>query len=291
MNTPEDIHVRPLANIAEMRRFAAAEREIWQVGAGPGTVPPDLLFVLARHGGLVLGAWAGAELAGILFGFLGRTAGRLQHCSHLMGVRPAYRGRGVATALKWAQREAVLAQGLQLVTWTYDPLETPNAYLNLHTLGAICRTYYPNYYGAMPDGLNAGLPSDRFAVEWRLDSTRVAARVRHPPLAPPVLPPPINAPRRAASPGDWPQPGPWGLPVAATVAVAVPADFQALRADDPALALAWRLHAREIFPALFAAGYIADDVVLAPERRELIYLLRRGPITAMATSAAPDDGR
>lgn len=278
MNTLEDMHIRPLTTIAEMRRFEAAEREIWQVGAGPGTVPPDLLFVVARQGGLVLGAWAGDDLAGLLFGFLGRTAaGQLKHCSHLLGVRPAYRGRGVAAALKWAQREAVLAQGLPLVTWTYDPLETPNAYLNLHVLGAICRTYYPDFYGAMPDGLNAGLPSDRFAVEWRLDSTRVAARRRHSPLAPPVLPPLINAPRPAASPGDWPLPGPWALPGSATVAVAVPADFQALRADDAALALAWRLHAREIFPALFAAGYLADDVVLAPERRELIYLLRKGP--------------
>jgi predicted GNAT superfamily acetyltransferase len=273
MNPPSGITIRPLTTLAEMQQCEAVERAVWQTEEH--TLPPDLLLVFAHNGGLVLGAWDGATLVGILVSFLGRTAaGRPKHCSHLLGVLPSYGGRGVARALKWAQRAAVQAQGLDLITWTFDPLAAPNARLNLHALGAICRTYHPDLYGAMPDGLNAGLPSDRFLAEWWLDSPRVADHARHTPLGPPLLPPPANPPRPAPSPGDWPQPGGWGVPAGARrSAVVAPAEFAALRADDPALALAWRLHTREVFTALFAAGYAAHDVVLLPERRELVYLV------------------
>jgi predicted GNAT superfamily acetyltransferase len=276
MDSAPAIAIRPLTTIAEMHLFEAAEREIWPV---PGVVKvypePELLLTIAHNGGLVLGAWDGDTLAGILFGFLGRApGGPLKHCSHLMGVRPAYRGHGIGQALKWAQRAAVQAQGLALITWTYDPLETPNARLNLHDLGAICRTYQPNLYGAMPDGLNAGLPSDRFAVEWWLDAPGVQARAggRHP--AWPDAAPLVNPPRPPDGRG-WPRPGDWTLWPAAAVLVAVPADFRGLRRTDPTLALAWRLHTRAVFARLFAAGYVAEDVRLVPEQQQLWYLGRR----------------
>jgi predicted GNAT superfamily acetyltransferase len=273
MDSPSGIAIRPLTTIAEMHQFEAAEREIWAV---PGVVKvypePELLLTVAHNGGLVLGAWDGDTLAGILFGFLGQApGGPLKHCSHLMGVRPAYRGRGIGQALKWAQRAAVRAQGLDLITWTYDPLETPNARLNLHDLGAVCRIYHPNLYGAMPDGLNAGLSSDRFEVAWWLNAPGVQARAAG--IPPPwpaemtIRNPPVPAP------GGWPRPGTWAPPADDLVAVAVPADFQGLRRADPALALAWRFHTRVVFEALFAGGYVAEDARL--EQQQLWYLLRR----------------
>jgi predicted GNAT superfamily acetyltransferase len=273
MDSPSGIAIRPLTTIAEMHRFEAAEREIWPVPHVVKVYPePELLLTVAHNGGLVLGAWDGDTLAGILFGFLGQApGGPLKHCSHLMGVRPAYRGRGIGQALKCAQRAAVRAQGLDLITWTYDPLETPNARLNLHDLGAVCRIYYPNLYGAMPDGLNAGLPSDRFEVAWRLNAPGVLARASGIapswPAATAIINPPVPAP------GEWPRPGSWAPPAGDRAAVAVPADFQGLRRADPALALAWRFHTRVVFEALFAGGYVAEDARL--EQQQLWYLLRR----------------
>ncbi len=127
------------------------------------------------------GAWAGERLAGFVFGFLGfheaETARRLKHCSHMLGVHPDFRSAGVGYALKTYQREHVLRQGLDLITWTYDPLLARNAQLNIAKLGAVCTTYLPNLYGAMRDGLNAGLPSDRFQVDWWIATPRVADRL------------------------------------------------------------------------------------------------------------------
>jgi predicted GNAT superfamily acetyltransferase len=276
MTSPPGIVIRPLTTIEEMHQFEAAEREIWPVPEIVKVYPePELLLTVAHNGGLVLGAWDGETLVGILFSFLGRAAGGpLKHCSHLLGVRPVYRGRGIAQALKWAQRTAVQAQGLDLITWTYDPLESPNALLNLHALGARAGIYQPNLYGAMPDGLNAGLPSDRFTVAWRLAAPAVAARAAGevPPWPAAALL--LNPPHTGT--GGWPQPGEWTLPGGDSVTVMVPADFQGLRRADPDLALAWRLHTRAVFQAVLAAGYTVEDARLLPEQQVLLYLLQRG---------------
>lgn len=84
----------------------------------------------------------------------------------MAAVLPAYQGLGIGERLKWAQRDAVLAQGIDLITWTYDPLESANAYLNLRKLGAVCNTYLRNVYGNLTDTLNNGLATDRFQVDW-----------------------------------------------------------------------------------------------------------------------------
>src|SRR6185436_11873728 len=105
-------------------------------------------------------------------GFLGTTDGpasrpamtRLKHCSHQLGVLPAYRDQDIGYRLKLAQRDWVNLQGVRLITWTYDPLESRNARLNIARLGAVCRTYRREPYGVMEDTLNAGVPADRFQV-------------------------------------------------------------------------------------------------------------------------------
>ncbi len=276
VTTPPGLVIRPLTTIAEMHRFEAAEREIWPVADIVKVYPePELLLTVAHNGGLVLGAWDGDTLAGILFGFLGRAAGGpLKHCSHLLGVLPAYRGQGIGQALKWAQRAAVLDQGLGDISWTYDPLETPNALLNLHALGARVGIYHPNLYGAMPDGLNAGLPSDRFEVSWWIGSAAVRGRAAGQFPAWPAAAPLVNPPLPPVA-GGWPRPGAWALLPDDVVLVAVPADFQGLRRADPELALAWRLQTREVFQRLFDRGYPAEDARLVPEQKVLLYLMRR----------------
>ncbi|HSN73476.1 MAG TPA: GNAT family N-acetyltransferase, partial [Anaerolineae bacterium] len=172
------ITIHPLTTHDEIHAVEQLQRDAWGV-PDLEIVPLHMLITPPRNGGLLLGAYDGERLVGFVFGFLGLTAdGRLKHCSHMAGVHPDYRDQGVGYQLKLAQRGHVLAQGIDLITWTFDPLETRNAGLNFHKLGAVCNTYLRNLYGEMHDVLNAGLPSDRFQVDWWVGSQRVAERLR-----------------------------------------------------------------------------------------------------------------
>jgi predicted GNAT superfamily acetyltransferase len=93
--------------------------------------------------------------------------------SHMLAVSEAYRNSGIGRALKLAQRDDALARGIDLIEWTFDPLEIKNAHLNIERLGAISRRYAPDLYGTTTSGLQGGLPSDRLFAEWWLRSKRV----------------------------------------------------------------------------------------------------------------------
>ncbi len=180
------LRIAPLTTVAEYAECERLQQLIWESDA-IDVVPRHLLMTFQRHGGIVLGAFdAAGQMVGFAFGFLGQTAPdnagassrAWQHCSHELGVVREWRGQSVGYQLKLAQREWVLRQGLDLVTWTYDPLELANASLNIGKLGALCRCYLRDFYGTMSDSLNTGLPSDRFEVAWHLASPRVVRRVQ-----------------------------------------------------------------------------------------------------------------
>ena len=174
------IEIRPLDTMEGMLEIEELQRQVWP-GSDADIVPAHLLLTVAHNGGVVLGASEGEKLVGFVLGFLGTDSAspdrvamaRLKHCSHMLGVLPGHRDRGIGFELKLAQRQAVIDQGIRLITWTYDPLMSGNAYLNIRKLGAICRRYRRNVYGDMRDELNIGLPSDRFEVEWWVTSARV----------------------------------------------------------------------------------------------------------------------
>ena len=255
-----NVVIRPLESIAEFRACEALQRRVWLLADDLEVVPLHLLLTVHRNGGLVLGAFEGQELLGFLFGFPAyRHDGRLKHCSHMMGVDPGCQGAGIGYRLKLAQREFVLARGLDLVTWTYDPLESRNAYLNIHKLGAVCRTYVRDYYGPLDDGLNYGLPTDRFQVDWWIAGERVAKhlagqmgeRVGN-------SAPTVNA--TGYTSGGLLTPGPLTLDAdLPTLQVETPADYQAIKVTDPELALDWRLATRQVFETYIAAGYTVVD--------------------------------
>jgi GNAT superfamily N-acetyltransferase len=140
-----------------------------------------MLITAIHNGGLVAGAFTGDRLIGFIFGFPGieftPDGPRPKHCSHMMGIHPDHRDSGVGFALKRAQWQMVRHQGLDHITWTYDPLLSRNAYLNITKLGAVCSHYRRSEYGDMRDGLNAGLPSDRFQVDWWINTRRVERRL------------------------------------------------------------------------------------------------------------------
>jgi len=269
------IAIRDLTRYEEFIQVREIQQQCWGFTQGEGLYPP-VLNTAAHNGGTVLGAFDDGRMIGFLFGFLGLHEGRrLKLCSQTMGVLPEYRNRGIAAALKWAQRERVLALDIDLITWTYDPLEAPNARLNLHTLGAIAREYRRNTYGENFGVLGRGLPSDRFLVEWRLKSKGVERRAAGQEPEPVDLDSPIvnscigeGVDRRVAT-IDPDASGP-------TLRVEIPADIQAVKQVDMALAIDWRLKTRQLFEAYFQRGYWAVDLVRAEEEkaRRTYYVLK-----------------
>lgn len=172
----EGMVVRKCEDIEEFQRCVELQKEIW--GEADIEVEPATLFVVASEtGGQVLGAFDGERLVGYTLAVVGFLNGTVFLHSHMTGVLAEYRDRGVGRALKLAQREEALGRGIRLVAWTFDPLETRNAYFNLNRLGAISRKYLANLYGVTTSPLHRGLPTDRLWVEWQLDSKRVAAAI------------------------------------------------------------------------------------------------------------------
>lgn len=272
---PAGITIRDLTTYDEFLQARAIQQACWQFAPGEGLYPP-VLSTASRSGGTVLGAFDGDQMIAFLFGFLGLHAGqRLKLCSQTMGVLPAYRNRGVAAALKWAQRARVLTLGIDLITWTYDPLEAANARLNLHTLGATARTYQRNLYGESLGVLNQGLPSDRFLVEWWIRQPHVddgaAGRPRPSDR--------IQGPLLNVCQGGGPQRRINALHLDETaplVHAEIPADFQAMKRADLGLAADWRLQMRQLFETCFARGYQAVDVLKITQDSQLcvVYTLR-----------------
>lgn len=283
--------IKPLASTEEICQVAEVEARTWGMEAG-NTVPGHLLTAIAREGGLLLGAYLDGRLVGFTLGWLGTvepTASRpavsqLKLVSHMTGVLEGYRDHRIGFQLKLAQRDWALARGLDLITWTYDPLESRNGYFNIHLLGCRCQTYLENYYGEMSDRMNSGIPSDRFRVDWWIRAPEVEAVLagaNGEPLSQPDLQDLelegcqlLNPARRDA--GGEPCPGDVVEAVVgrSRMLVEIPTDYQAVRAQNPSLALNWRLHTREIFQGLFKAGCQAADFIYLrePEPRSF-YLL------------------
>jgi predicted GNAT superfamily acetyltransferase len=274
----DQIVVRTLCALEEFRACHAVQREAW---AFPDLliIPYTQLLTIQHNGGVVLGAFDGTELVGFVFGFPGRReGGPLYLYSQRMGVLPAYQGRRIGERLKWAQRDWALQHDLDWIVWTYDPLEAPNAYLNVGKLGGIVRRYERDIYGQHDTPLHSGLPTDRFLLEWELKSDRVLAS-----LSASSSPPDADA--WLAELGAPANPPLWNeqeLPVCGApdltrhdpvVLVAVPADWQTLRKADGALAWAWRLRTREIFEHYLGLGYAVRGYArgTAPERRYNLY--------------------
>ena len=272
-----------LASLDDFATAVAVQRAVWGF-SDVDVVPLHVLLTAGKNGGVVLGAFEDDEMLGMLFGFPGLMLdGTLKHCSHIAGVVEAARGRGIGSALKWAQRDVVLEQRIELVTWTFDPLEARNAALNLRHLGAIASEYLEDVYGDLADELNQGLPSDRLMVQWWLSSPRVRSRAtaRALRMAMAESPPTGDGPEMTVTsrtPEGLRMPTTWHAPTEDVVRLEIPASFQRLKARDPHLARDWRFFVREALQATFAHGYVAVDVVAeARDDERAFYVLRRVP--------------
>lgn len=282
--------IRLLESSEDMTAAEDVQRVVWP-GDDTGIVPSHLLKTAVHNGGIVIGAFDGEKLVGFIFGFPGLEmlpdGPHPKHCSHNMGVLPEWRNTGLGFALKRAQWQMVRQQGLNHITWTYDPLLSLNAHLNIAKLGAVCNTYRRSEYGMLKDGLNAGLPTDRFQVDWWINTPRVERRLgkqargtlklEHFKKADlgPLYKPSIGS-------TGLPHP-PEGLPSFkdSLLLAEIPSDFLALKADDLSLARDWRYFARELFETAFETGYLVTDFIFdrSEGQPRSLYVLTDGEST------------
>jgi predicted GNAT superfamily acetyltransferase len=171
----KQLEVRQLSMLSEFSEAVRLQRDIW--GFDDIELLPQRLFVVAtKIGGQVLGAFDGSTMAAFCLCIPGiKPGGKYYLHSHMLGVLPQYRNSGVGRLLKFKQREYALASGIDLIEWTFDPLELKNAFFNIERLGAIVRRYVHNQYGTTSSHLHGGLPTDRLVPEWWIRSSRVEA--------------------------------------------------------------------------------------------------------------------
>ena len=168
----DSVVIRSCHGLEELRACVALQKEVWNF-TDAELIPLRMFVVAEKVGGQVMGAFAGTEMVGFALSVPGTRDGHVYLHSHMLAVRKDQRNSGLGRRLKLLQREDALARGIELIEWTFDPLEIKNAYLNIEKLGAITRRYNINQYGITSSPLQGGLPSDRLIAEWWLKSKRV----------------------------------------------------------------------------------------------------------------------
>ncbi len=238
------IEIRTLSALAEFAEAVKLQQCVW--GFADSELLPLRFFVVAHKiGGQVFGAYDSGRMIGFCLAIPGlKHDGKPYLHSHMLGVMPAYRDAGVGRQLKLRQREDALARGIELVEWTFDPLEIKNAFFNIERLGVIVRHYTENQYGTTSSPLHGGLPTDRCVAEWWIAGSRVEAVLARRPLG-----------RRVEE------------------RIAVPSEIERLRREEPARAREIQRGNAERFQECFARGL----AVTGFERgvAEGVYLLER----------------
>lgn len=262
----QTLAIRTLDTPNEMQAAVDLQKIYWGSDMSD-IVPLHMLLSMANYGGQVLGAFVDGRMVGLLMGFLGAKITSSDHeparktllvMSKRMVVLPDYRNYKIGERLKMAQRDFALAHGVQLVTWTFDPLLSRNAYLNLHKLGAVGQAYQSDFFGS--DATNPTLSGDRLVVNWWVTHPHTVNRdAREYPQA--VI----------ATTLIHDQPHFEDAADADCILLDVHPDFQRLQQDNPSSARVWRDTLREAFPTLLAAGYLATDVIRRDDRTFYVF--------------------
>lgn len=251
--------IRDLVSHEDRIQCVALQEATWGQGFSE-RVPAAILQVGPKIGGVTAGAFAAdGRLVGFVFGLTGIRNGRLAHWSDMLAVVPEWRGTSVGTQLKAWQRTKCEALGIHVIYWTFDPLVSRNAHLNLNKLGARVDEFVENMYGVTDSPQMGALPTDRFVVAWDLDDARIARQLATRANDAPRL---RLAPLVAGGPAA-PPPAVW--PDTSVVRVDVPRDFPALLEHDAPAAAAYRTHSHRAFTHYFALGYQISSFHPAPE--------------------------
>lgn len=258
-----DFDIRPFRTIDEFRECVDLQEETWGHGFSE-RVAPAILKVAQILGGVSAGAYdAHGSLVGFVFGMTGVRDGEVVHWSDMLAVRRGLRDSGLGARLKAYQRDVLLERGITRMYWTFDPLQSRNAYLNFAKLGIVVREYARDMYGQTDSPLHRGIGTDRFIALWLMDNPRVARRLagdeRGADSA--VL---ANVPAVLDETGQGDTPAPGGVLLgseAPVVRVAIPADISAIMSDSMDAAVAWREATRAALTHYMDRGYEVRELV------------------------------
>ncbi|MEH7379351.1 GNAT family N-acetyltransferase [Bacillus sp. JJ1533] len=250
----------------ELKQVHKLESLIW---SPEDTVPISHTAATIKNGGFVLGAFYKDELIGFQYSFPGFDGKKPYLVSHNLGIHPDFRKLGIGELLKHEQKKLASEMGYDLISWTYDPLETVNANLNLHKLGAVCTSYIVNAYGEMTDGMNDGISTDRFVVEWSVNEKEHANRNVDFSHATVLI--------RTGFVDGCLTPGDIKLEESGeTLLVPVPGNFQEIKKKNFDIALKWREKTKQIFTHYLNHGWVVTDLIKDPEHNgHYMYLLEK----------------
>ena len=259
-----ELRFRDLHTADEFRQVMDLEARVWGFTDLNDMVTLPVFTITVKRGAILVGAFdAAGRMVGFVYSIVGMKSGRqVLQWSHMLGVLPEYRNSGLGRSLKLAQRDRAVAQGYELIEWTYDPLQAMNAHLNFTKLGVVAEEYHRNVYGESTSVLHKGTPTDRLVTQWWIARPHVVRRV---------------------TPGDTIDVKTHELADAAPVNVThpalkwlansdlflarddrrlvleIPMGFTELQREAPALALEWRLQTREVFETYLHKGYRVVD--------------------------------
>ncbi len=271
-----DFDIRPFQTIEEFRACVELQEATWGEGFSE-RVPPAILKVAQILGGVSAGAYdPDGQLLGFVFGMTGVRDGELAHWSDMLAVREHVRDTGLGARLKQYQRDQVLARGVESMYWTFDPLQSRNAYLNFNKLGIVVREYVRDMYGDTDSPLHRGVGTDRFIALWQMSSDRVVARLAGSERGPES--PPSDAHRVLDSHGvdGMLRPGEPDLGSRNhRLLVTIPLDVSEIMERSLDVALEWRGATRAVFTHYLGEGYEARELLRSGGTSE--YLLERRP--------------
>lgn len=282
------IVLRHLISVTEMTELVELQREIWGYGE-PGAdlpYPSRGLFAIAESGGHVAAAYLGTRAVGLSVAWPGMLSDSHQFYLHsqLMGVLQELRHLGLGYHLKLFQREYALERGFDLIRWTFDPLRSANANLNVRKLGAVIQNYLPDYYGGLRSRFNSGMATDRVWAEWYVSSDRVKERLSNPcPLL--EMEPPFPLVTDVADEGGVKRLLACRLQCSEeNLLMEIPDDFDQISRLAPSAAGEWQSRLREAFQHYLSRGYAVTDVLIVagPPRRVFYHLSagRRASVSA-----------
>lgn len=267
--TETSIDIRDIETSAEMREAERLQKEVWGV-PDLEVVPLSQLVASKTAGGILVGAFDDEKLVGFVYGFVSIEDKKLVHHSHMLAVKPAYRNHKLGYRLKLAQRERALAQGIEFMSWTFDPLQSLNAYFNFSKLGVVSDRYFIDFYGGDAASFLHQNGTDRLWVTWRLADEQVKRRIDG---AVPTAES-NEANRLVEIDGDAPRLNGTKETLSGTLAaVEIPIDINELEKQNGNLAHRWREATRSAFTEAIKAKFSVVDFIRGKQKG--VYLLSR----------------
>ncbi|MBI4833672.1 MAG: acetyltransferase [Planctomycetes bacterium] len=276
-------YIHPLKVVKEFHECEQIQKTVWRF-EDREIIPVNELITISRNGGIVLGAFTElGRMIGFVFGFAGirKPKGgknQLIHSSRMLAVLPQYRNSDIGYRLKLAQRAAAMKQGIKLMAWTFDPLQSLNAHFNINKLGIIAREYYINLYGTSSSVLNKGLETDRFLAEWWLNKEFKCLNVQKiGRLSEDAVINHTGFNKKGLLVCGKPRLNLKGKLLFAEI----PPEIKSIQNKNLSLAKDWRAKTRAIFTAYFSKGYMVSGFIRM--RKHSLTPVKKSPINRSRT--------